>query len=101
MQLRHEPVDGVIVTNGAQAQFGIIQGGTDPALRTESVERTVEIGFETCAIGGLSVGEPVDVMYDVVAHTAPRLTVDRPRYLIGTGMPDAPVECGAPRSDLV
>ncbi len=100
LQLQREPVAGVIVTNPGQAQFGIIQGGTDSALRTESVQRTVEIGFEAYAIGGLSVGEPVDVMYDVVGHTAPRLPADRPRYLMGTGMPDDLVECVARGVDM-
>src|SRR5262249_38040374 len=100
LQLQREPVDGVIVTNPGQAQFGIIQGGTDRALRAESVQRTVEVGFEAYAIGGLSVGEPVDVMYDVVGHTAPRLPVDRPRYLMGTGLPDDLVECVARGIDM-
>jgi len=102
LQLRNDPrsADGVIVTNPGQAQFGIIQGGTDPALRTESVQATVEIGFEAYAIGGLSVGEPVDVMYDVVAHTAPQLPADRPRYLMGTGLPDDLVECVARGIDM-
>jgi queuine tRNA-ribosyltransferase len=90
----------VQVTNSGQAQFGIIQGGIDPALRTESVQATVGIGFEAYAIGGLSVGEPVDVMYDVVGHTAPQLPADRPRYLMGTGMPDDLVECVARGVDL-
>jgi queuine tRNA-ribosyltransferase len=100
LQLAHERVDGVIVTNPGQAQFGIIQGGTNSALRTESVQRTVEVGFEAYAIGGLSVGEPVDVMYEVVSHTAPRLPVNRPRYLMGTGMPDDLVECVARGIDM-
>lgn len=100
LRLRHERVEGVTVTNAGQAQFGIVQGGTDPALRTESVERTVAIGFEAYAIGGLSVGEPVDVMYEVVGHTAPRLPADRPRYLMGTGMPDDLVECVARGVDM-
>jgi queuine tRNA-ribosyltransferase len=100
LQLRHERVDGVLVTNAGQAQFGIIQGGTDPGLRTESVQRTIEVGFEAYAIGGLSVGEPVDVMYDVVGHTAPLLPADRPRYLMGTGMPDDLVECVARGVDM-
>jgi queuine tRNA-ribosyltransferase len=100
LRLAHEPVDGVIVTNPAQAQFGIVQGGTDPALRTESVQATTEIGFDAYAIGGLSVGEPVAVMYDVVAHTAPQLPADRPRYLMGTGMPDDLVECVARGIDM-
>jgi queuine tRNA-ribosyltransferase len=100
LQLQHERVDGVIVTNPGQAQFGIIQGGTDPALRAESVERTVAIGFEAYAIGGLSVGEPVDVMYEVVGQVAPRLPADRPRYLMGTGLPDDLVECVARGVDM-
>jgi queuine tRNA-ribosyltransferase len=100
LQLQRERVDGVIVSNPGQAQFGIVQGGIDPALRTESVQRTVEVGFEAYAIGGLSVGEPVDVMYDVVAHTAPQLPADRPRYLMGTGMPDDLVECVARGIDM-
>ena len=95
-----DPRRTCIVTNPGQAQFGIIQGGIDPALRTESVQATVEIGFEAYAIGGLSVGEPVDVMYEVVGHTAPLLPADRPRYLMGTGMPDDLVECVARGIDM-
>ncbi len=102
LQLRGDPASApdVLVTNERQAQFGIIQGGTYPDLRTESVQRTVEIGFEAYAIGGLSVGEPVDVMYDVVAHTAPLLPDDTPRYLMGTGMPDDLIECVARGIDM-
>ena len=102
LQLRDDPKSApeVIVTNPGQAQFGIIQGGTDFALRTESVQRTVEVGFESYAIGGLSVGEPVDVMYEVVGHTARRLPGGRARYLMGTGMPDDLVECVARGVDM-
>jgi queuine tRNA-ribosyltransferase len=102
LQLRHDPrsAPDVVITNDAQAQFGIIQGGTWPDLRRESVQRTVEIGFEAYAIGGLSVGEPVDVMYDVVGQTAPLLPDDKPRYLMGTGMPDDLIECVARGVDL-
>ena len=102
VQLGEDPASApdVLVTNERQAQFGIIQGGTYPDLRTESVQRTVEIGFEAYAIGGLSVGEPVDVMYDVVAHTAPLLPDDTPRYLMGTGMPDDLIECVARGIDM-
>jgi queuine tRNA-ribosyltransferase len=102
LQLRDDPASApdVAATNPRQAQFGIIQGGTDVALRTESVERTLEIGFEGYAIGGLSVGEPVDVMYEIVAHTAPRLPEAQPRYLMGTGMPDDLVECVARGVDM-
>ena len=91
---------GVRATNHGQAQFGIIQGGVFKDLRAESVAATVEIGFEAYAIGGLSVGEPVDVMYDVVGHTAPLLPEDRPRYLMGTGMPDDLIECVARGIDM-
>ena len=102
LQLRHDPasVSDVLVTNAAQAQFGIIQGGIYADLRTESVQQTVDLNFEGYAIGGLSVGEPVDVMYDVVAHTAPLLPEDQPRYLMGTGMPDDLIECVARGIDL-
>jgi queuine tRNA-ribosyltransferase len=90
----------VRATNAGQAQFGIIQGATHPALRTESVQATVAIGFEAYAIGGLSVGEPPEVMYEVVRHTAAQLPDDRPRYLMGSGMPDDLFECVARGIDL-
>jgi queuine tRNA-ribosyltransferase len=85
-------VEGVLATNPGQSQFGIIQGGTFQNLRRESADRTIEVGFEGYAIGGLSVGEPVPAMYDIVEATAEVLPADRPRYLMGTGMPDDLVE---------
>jgi queuine tRNA-ribosyltransferase len=88
------------ITNPGQAQFGIIQGGTVPELRTLSVERTLAIGFEAYAIGGLSVGEPADIMYSVVGHTAPQLPADRPRYLMGVGTPLDIVEAVSRGIDL-
>jgi queuine tRNA-ribosyltransferase len=101
-RLRDDPasVPDVVVTNPGQAQFGIVQGGVFPELRTESVQATVALGFEAYAIGGLSVGEPVSVMYDVVGRTAPQLPADRPRYLMGTGLPDDLIECVARGIDL-
>jgi queuine tRNA-ribosyltransferase len=90
----------VTVSNPGQAQFGIIQGGTVPDLRTLSVERTLAIGFEAYAIGGLSVGEPADTMYSVVGHTAPQLPADRPRYLMGVGTPLDIVEAVSRGIDL-
>jgi queuine tRNA-ribosyltransferase len=98
-QLRDDPGD-VMVTNDGQAQFGIVQGATFPSLRSESAQATVEIGFEAYAIGGLSVGEAPDVMYEIVAHTAPLLPADRPRYLMGSGMPDDLFECVARGIDM-
>jgi len=83
-----------------QAQFGIIQGGTVPELRTLSVERTLAVGFEAYAIGGLSVGEPPDVMYSIVGHTAPQLPAGAPRYLMGVGTPLDIVEAVSRGIDL-
>ena len=100
LQLRESPVGGVIVTNEGQAQFGIVQGGIVPALREQSARETVGIGFEGYAIGGLSVGEPIDVMYDIVARTTPFLPADQPRYLMGTGTPEDLVEAVARGIDL-
>jgi queuine tRNA-ribosyltransferase len=75
---------------GARSQtlFGIVQGGMDPALRRESAERTVEIGFPGYAIGGLSVSEPRDVTREIVEATLQYLPVDKPRYLMGVGTPE-------------
>jgi len=100
LELRGGPVETVHVTNPGQAQFGIVQGGVFPDLRIESAQRTVEIGFEGYAIGGLSVGEPSPLMYDIVAKTTPYLPVDRPRYLMGTGTPEDLVESVARGIDM-
>ena len=87
-------------SNPGQAQFGIIQGSTFKDLRDRSVAGTVAVGFEAYAIGGLSVGEPTEDMYAVTAHTAAQLPADRPRYLMGAGMPDDLVESVARGIDL-
>jgi queuine tRNA-ribosyltransferase len=87
-------------TNTGQAQFGIIQGGTFADLRERSVEGTLAIGFEAYAIGGLSVGEPIPLMYDITEQTARRLPVDRPRYLMGAGSPVDLVESVARGIDM-
>jgi len=75
-----------------QALFGIVQGGMDPALRKESAERTVEIGFPGYAIGGLSVGEPRQLTREIVGSTIEHLPADQPRYLMGVGTPEEIVE---------
>jgi len=75
-----------------QALFGIVQGGMDHALRKESAERTVEIGFPGYAIGGLSVGEPRDMTRDIVESTLEHLPAEKPRYLMGVGTPEEIVE---------
>ncbi len=69
-------------------QFGIVQGGTDPELRAESVADLVAIGFEGYAIGGLAVGEGQALMFATLDATAPLLPAERPRYLMGVGTPD-------------
>ena len=71
-----------------QALFGIIQGGMDRELRKESAERTIEIGFDGYAIGGLSVGEPRAVTREIVESTLEHLPADKPRYLMGVGTPE-------------
>ena len=90
----------VVPSTPGQAQFGIVQGGVHDDLRRISAEATIAVGFEGYAIGGLSVGEPVDVMYDIVGRTTPHLPADRPRYLMGTGMPDDLVESVARGIDM-
>ncbi len=96
----HGAVDGVAVTNPGQAQFGIVQGGVLQDLRDESADATVAVGFEGYAIGGLSVGEPPELMYAVVDATARRLPAAQPRYLMGTGTPHDLVECVARGIDM-
>jgi queuine tRNA-ribosyltransferase len=81
-------------------QFGIVQGGTFGDLRRKSAELTVAIGFEGYAIGGLSVGEPNETMYEVIAQTTPYLPVDQPRYLMGVGTPLDLVEAVARGVDM-
>ncbi len=75
-----------------QALFGIVQGGMYKDLRTQSANELMEIDFPGYSIGGLSVGEPKPMMYDVLEHTAPLLPKDKPRYLMGVGSPDDLIE---------
>ena len=86
------------------ALFGIVQGGMYEALRDESLAGLCEIGFDGYAIGGLSVGEPKEDMRRILAHTAPRLPAERPRYLMGVGTPEdivASVAAGIDMFDCV
>ncbi len=87
-----------------QALFGIIQGAGHLDLRKESLEKTVEIGFDGYAIGGLSVGEEKSVMYEVLDFIGPRMPQDSPRYLMGVGTPEDLIEavnCGVDMFDCV
>ena len=78
--------------SGRQALFGIIQGAGHLDLRKESLGRTIEIGFDGYAIGGLSVGEEKSVMYEVIDYLAPQMPFDAPRYLMGVGTPEDLIE---------
>lgn len=78
--------------SGRQALFGIFQGAGHLDLRQESLERTVEIGFDGYAIGGLSVGEEKETMYEVIEYAAPRMPENSPRYLMGVGTPEDLIE---------
>lgn len=75
-----------------QSLFGIVQGGTDAAMRAESARRTAEVGFDGYAIGGLSVGETRAEMVDSIAACIGEIPLDQPRYLMGVGDPASLVE---------
>jgi queuine tRNA-ribosyltransferase len=83
-----------------QALFGIIQGAGHLNLRRESLERTVDIGFDGYAMGGLSVGEEKHVMLEVIEDIAPRMPADKPRYLMGVGTPEDLIEAVARGVDM-
>lgn len=75
-----------------QSLFGIVQGSMFKDLRELSARELTDLDFPGYAIGGLSVGEPKDIMYDVLEHTIPFLPEDKPRYLMGVGTPDCLIE---------
>ncbi len=86
----------------AQALFGIVQGGAVPELRRRSAGQISSIGgFHGYAIGGLSVGEPKLVTYDMVEEVVPLLPSGSPRYLMGVGSPDDIVECAVRGVDMM
>lgn len=75
-----------------QALFAIVQGGMYPDLRRQSALELTQMDFPGFAIGGLSVGEPKHLMYEMLDCTVPLLPADKPRYLMGVGSPDALIE---------
>jgi len=83
-----------------QALFGIVQGGHDQDLRVQAARDLVPLGFDGYAVGGLSVGEEKSVMYAMLDATVPELPTERPRYLMGVGMPEDLVEGVARGVDL-
>lgn len=83
-----------------QSLFGIVQGGVSEALRAESAQRTVAIGFDGYAVGGLSVGESRAELMSALGAALPDLPVDQPRYLMGVGDPRSIVEAVALGVDM-
>ena len=77
---------------GKNNLFGIIQGGMFKHLRTLSAQQLTEIDFPGFAIGGLSVGEPKEIMYEMADHTLPLMPRNKPRYIMGVGTPENLVE---------
>jgi queuine tRNA-ribosyltransferase len=91
-------------TRADQVQFGIIQGGLDPALRRACAQQLRELDFFGYAIGGLSVGEEPRAMYETIAATTPHMPGGKPRYLMGVGRPEdllAGIERGVDMFDCV
>ncbi len=76
------------VENDGRYQFGIVQGGMVKELRRKATSELIEIGFDGYAIGGLSVGEPKNLMYEVLGYSVEWLPEDKPRYLMGVGKPE-------------
>ncbi len=72
--------------------FAVVQGGLDKELRLQSLNDLVEVGFDGYNIGGLSVGESTEEMYEVLSYLVPIMPVDKPRYLMGVGYPENIVE---------
>lgn len=83
-----------------QSQFGIVQGGTFEDLREESAKYITDLDFEGIAIGGLSVGEPTELMYEMTDLNTDYLPEDKPRYLMGVGKPANLLECIARGIDM-
>ncbi len=83
-----------------QALYGIVQGGVFPELRRESARFLTSLGFPGYAVGGLSVGEPKEIMLSVLEETAACLPRDKPRYLMGVGSPEDIFECVARGVDM-
>jgi queuine tRNA-ribosyltransferase len=83
-----------------QILFGIIQGATFEDLRRQSAREIIDLGFDAYAIGGVSVGEPVELMFETVDWVAPLMPQDRPRYLMGIGLPDQMVRAVAAGVDM-
>ena len=91
-------------TNSGQALFGIVQGGGFTDLRRESARELVDLDFPGYAVGGLAVGEPHPLTCDLTSAATSELPAERPRYLMGVGLPEQIVDyvrCGIDMMDCV
>jgi len=95
------PLQSDVEPGQTQTLFGIVQGGMFPDLRRESAQRTVELDFPGYAIGGLSVGEPRPMTYEMVDAAIGFLPEDKPRYLMGVGTPEEIVHYVAAGVDMM
>ena len=81
------PEESMRIQSNLGSTFGINQGGTYADLRVEHMKQLAQLDCEGFAIGGLAVGEPAPVMYDIIEHVEPYMPKDKPRYLMGVGTP--------------
>ena len=81
-----------VTSHNAQLLFGIVQGATYEDLRRDCSQRLIDLGFDGYAIGGVSVGEPQNLIYNIAGFTAGFLPADKPRYMMGVGMPEDIIE---------
>lgn len=88
------------ISNGRSALFGILQGGMFKDLRQEAAENLISLDFNGFAIGGLSVGEPVEAMLEIADFTLPGLPDDKPKYIMGVGTPENLIELVAMGADM-
>ena len=86
--------------NDSNTLFGIVQGSMFKDLRRRSADELMNIGFNGYAIGGLSVGEPAEMMLEMADFTLPLLPEDRPRYIMGVGTPENLIELAALGADM-
>lgn len=89
------------LTNPGQTLFGITQGSVYPDLRSESARALIELGFEGYAVGGLSVGEPKEIMTEMMQMAVPQLPEEKPRYVMGIGYPLDIVDAVIAGTDLM
>ena len=100
MTLRWERMSFEQEAAPGQLRFGIVQGSVYPELRRYSARELAKIGFDGYSIGGLSVGEPEETMFDMIDCTEPEMPQDKPRYLMGVGTPYQIVESVARGIDM-